>query len=313
MKPALLLFVLLLTACAPQTVNQTPVSRGNLLPYATRTPSLTPEQPAGLVIFNETPLPSPTPFVYEVQKGDTMSGIAFKFGVSLDELVAANPDVSPNSMSIGTKLNVPSSSANPAGASTSTPVPASVKQIECYPTADRGMWCFVLVYNDTLDVIENLSAQVTLLDADGQTLSSAPALSPLNILPPSASLPLMVFFPPVIPTDAHPQVQLLTGIHLQSDDTRYLPVTLHNTLTQVDGSGRNAQVSGTAFLPEDVAPAALVWVAAVAYDRSGRVVGLRRWESTTGIVSGGSLQFSFEVSSLAGAIERVEFVAEARP
>ncbi len=267
----------------------------------------------------ETPLPSPTPFIYEVQAGDTLSSIAFKFGVSLDELVAANPDVSPNSMSIGTKLNVPSNPADPTDASTSTPVPlsspqgAAVKQIECYPTADQGMWCFALVYNDTQDVIENLSAQVTLLDADGGTLASTPALSPLNILPPDASLPLMVFFPPVIPADAQPQVQLLTGIHLQSDDERYLPATLHNTLTQVDGSGRSAQVSGMVLLPEDAQPAKMVWVAAVVYDRAGRVVGTRRWESNAGIVPGSSLAFAFEVSSLAGQIGQVEFVVEARP
>ena len=67
------------------------------------------------------------------------------------------------------------------------------------------MWCFVLVHNDSTDVIENLSAQVTLADAGGDTLASAPALSPLNILPPDTSLPLMVFFPPVIPTDAIPR------------------------------------------------------------------------------------------------------------
>ena len=103
-----------------------------------------------------------------------MSGIAFKFGVSLDELLTVNPDVSPNSMSIGTKLNIPSNPANPTGASTSTPVPAPVKQIECYPTTDQGMWCFVLVHNDTPDVIENLSAQVTLLDADGRNSGQRP-------------------------------------------------------------------------------------------------------------------------------------------
>ena len=312
MQRVLLLFVLLLTACAPQTVNQTPVAPGSLLPYATRTPSLTPEQPASLVTSSETPLPSPTPFVYEVQAGDTMSGIAFKFGISLDELLAANPEVSPNSMSVGTKLSVPGRTTKPSVASTSTPVPAPVKGIECYPTADQGMWCFVLVHNDMTDVIENLSAQVTLLDADGQALASAPALSPLNILPPGASLPLMVFFPPIIPADARPQAQLLTGISLQSGDERYLPATLQNTLVQVDGSGRNAQVSGTVLLSEDVAPASLVWVAAVAYDRSGRVVGVRRWESTAGTAADGNLQFSFEVSSLGGEIEQVEFVVEAR-
>lgn len=313
MKRTFLLFAFLLAACAPQPVEQTPTPIGTLRPYLTLMPSATPEQPNGLVESFETPLPSPTPFVYEVQAGDTMSSIAFEFGVSLDELVAANPDVSPNSMSIGTKLNVPSNSANSNSASTSTPVPASVKQIECYPTADQGMWCFVLVYNDTSDVIENLSAQVTLLDADGGTLASTAALSPLDILPPDASLPLMVFFQPVVPADAQPQAQLLTGIHLQVDDKRYLPATLHNSLTEVDGSGRSAQVSGTVLLPEDVQPAKLIWVAAVVYDRAGRVVGVRRWESTAGIVPGGSLDFAFEVSSLAGEIGQVEFAVEARP
>jgi len=313
MKHVLLLFAFLLAACASQPIEQTPTTPKTLRPYFTRTPSATPERPEGLVEKFETPFPTPTPFTYEIQAGDTLSGIAFKFGISLDELVAINPDVSPNSMSIGTELKIPSSSANPTSASTSTPVPAPVKQIVCYPTADRGQWCFVLVHNDTPDMIENLSAQVTLQDANGEALASAPALPPLNILPSGASLPLMVFFSPVLPTDVRPQAQLLTGIHLQPDDERYLPATMHNTLAQIDSSGRSAQVSGTVRLPEDAQPASLVWIAAVAYDKFGRVIGVRRWESTAEITPGGSLEFGFEVSSLAGEIERVEFVVEARP
>lgn len=318
MKRALLLFILLISACAPQTDDQTPVPPGALIPYTTRTPSLTPEQPEGLVVSFETPLPSPTPFAYEVQAGDTLSEIAERFGVSIDALTVANPNVSPNSMSIGTTLNIPSDPANPTGASTSTPVPAPVKQIECYPTADKGMWCFVLVHNDTPNILENLSAQVSLADAGGQHLTSAQAFSLLNILPPDASLPLIVFFPPAPSTgsgltNARPQAQILTGIRLLPDDPRYLPATLQNTLAQVDSSGRSAQVSGMVRLPEDSVPTGLIWVAAVAYDDAGRIVGVRRWESTAGIPPGGSLQFDFEISSLAGEIERVEFAVEARP
>jgi len=313
MRRALLLFVFLFVACSPQAIEQTPVPPGTLLPYTTRTPSSTPGQPEGLVVKIETPLPTPTPFTYAVQAGDTLSGIAQRFGISLDTLVAVNPDVSPNSMSIGTELKIPGTSADPASASTSTPIPAPVKQIECYPTLDQGMWCFVLIHNDTQTVIENLSAQVTLLDSNNQTLTSALATSPLDILPINSSLPLMVFFQPVIPADAHPQVQLLTGISLAPEDERYLPTVINNTLAQVDSSGRNAQVSGIVFLPEDSQPTNLVWVVAVAYDELGRVVGARRWESTAGIVPGGSLLFAFEVSSLAGEIEKVEFVVEARP
>jgi LysM repeat protein len=312
MKRAVLLLAFLLVACAPQAVTSPATLLVTLIPYETRTPGTTSETPDGLVISFETPFPSPTPFVYEVRKGDTLSGIAFRFGISLDELLAANPDIPPNSMSIGTKLNVPGTPSTP-GASTPTPVPASVKGIECYPTTDQGMWCFVLVQNDTPAVIENLSAQVTLLDSNHQTLASAPALSPLDILPVGTSLPLMVYFPPVIPADARPQAQLLTGIPLEPNDARYLPATLHNTLAEIGSSGRNATVSGMVHLPEVSVPAGLVWVAAVAYNDAGRVVGVRRWESTAGVPPGGSLPFSFEVYSLAGEIERVEFVVEARP
>lgn len=313
MKRAILLFVLLLFACAPQTKDQMPMPPSALLPYASRIPSLTPEQPESLVVSFETPLPSPTPFAYEVQAGDTLSEIAERFGVSLDALTAANPNVSPNSMSIGTTLNIPSDPANPIGASTSTPVPAPVKQIECYSTADKGMWCFVLVHNDAPDVLENISAQVTLVDENDQAFLSAQAFSPLNIIPPGATLPLMVFFPPVIPADAQPRAQMLTGIRLLPDDARYLPGSVQNTLVQVDASGRSAQVSGTVRLSNGTPPANSVWVVAVAYDNTGRIVGVRRWESTDGMQPGGSMQFNFQVSSLAREIERVEFVIEAQP
>jgi hypothetical protein len=49
-------------------------------------------------------------------------------------------------------------------------------------------------------------------------------------------------------------------------------------------------------------------VVGVAYDDAGRVVGARRWETENG-----EILFEFNISSLAGRIERVEFVVEARP
>ena len=205
---------MLLTACASQQ-NSTGISNVQLTPFATSTPGLdlptgTAQTPEGLVAA-ETPLPSPTPFTYTVKSGDTISSIALKFGVSMDDLQAANPEISPNSMSIGQVIKIPSNPDNPSGEPTPTPVPFTVQQIECYPTADKGMWCFVLVHNDFPDFLENVSAQVTLVDANNATLASQTALLPLNILPPNTSLPLTVFFPPEIPYNAKPQVQILTA------------------------------------------------------------------------------------------------------
>jgi hypothetical protein len=54
-------------------------------------------------------------------------------------------------------------------------------------------------------------------------------------------------------------------------------------------------------------------VAAVAYDKVGNVVGVRRWEAQDKLGPGSTLPFEFMISSLAGEITRVEFVVEARP
>ncbi|MBN2115179.1 MAG: LysM peptidoglycan-binding domain-containing protein [Anaerolineales bacterium] len=270
------------------------------------------QTPEGLVAA-ETPLPSPTPFTYTVRQGDTISSIALQFGVSMDDLQAANPEISPNSMSIGQVIRIPSNPENPSGESTPTPVPFTIQQIECYPTAEQGMWCFVLVHNDFPDFLENLSAQVTLVDSSNRTLASQTALLPLNVLSPNTSLPLAVFFPPAIPFDAKPQVQVLTAIRLLPDDERYLRAAVNNTLAQVNAEGRSARLTGQVLLPGDSKAARRVWVTGTAYDGAGRVVGVRRWEWEAGLAAGGSLPFEFMVSSLGGEIERVEFAVEARP
>ena len=242
-----------------------------------------------------------------------MSSIALKFGVSLDDLIAANPEVLANAMSVGTVLKIPSNPDNPSGEPTPTAAPFTIQQIECYPTADKGMWCFVLVHNDFSDFMENVSAQVTLVDSNNATLASQTALLPLNILPPNTSLPLAVFFPPDIPFNAKPQVQILTAIRLLPNDERYLPAAINNVLAQVSANGHSAQVSGLVLSQSQTSAASQVWVAATAYDGTGRVVGVRRWESSAVLSAGGSLPFEFMISSIGGRIARVEFAVEARP
>jgi LysM repeat protein len=303
-------FLLQLTACAPQRIDSPPAA-STLVPFLTSTqsPSQTPE----VLIVAETPLPTPTPFTYTVMQGESISSIALKFGVSMDDLQAANPEISPNAMSIGQVIRIPSNPDNPSGEPTPTPAPFTVEQTPCYPTADHGMWCFVLVHNDFPGSMENVSAQVTLVDANGAALASQTALLPLNILSPNTSLPLPVFFPPEMPGEVKPQVQVLTAIQLLPDDERYLPATVNNTLVQVNADGRSARITGQVVLSGEVQAASQVWVTATAYDKTGRVVGLRRWEWGEGLSPGGSLPFEFMISSLGGRIERVDFAVEARP
>jgi LysM repeat protein len=298
------------TACTPPPADSPP-QPFSLLPFETSTPAAPLWTPPSLVAA-QTPLPTLTPFPYTVQQGETISSIALKFGVSIEALIAANPGINPNLLPIGASLNIPAQPASLSGEATPTPVPFSVEQVQCYPTANRGMWCFLLARNETTEIMENVSAQVTLSGSAGEVIATQTALLPLNILPANSALPLTVYFPPEIPLDAAPRVQVLTAIRLPPGDGRYLPAAPHDVLVEVGAGGHFARVTGEVRLPLESTAATQVWVAAVAYDEMGRVVGVRRWEGGA-IQPGGSLRFEMTVASLGGVVTRVEVAVECRP
>lgn len=77
--------------------------------------------PIKLVI---TPVPSPTippealptvpPVTYTVKPGDTLSGIADLFGVSVDDIVRANNIADPNALQVGDVITIPGHSPAPS-------------------------------------------------------------------------------------------------------------------------------------------------------------------------------------------------------
>jgi putative chitinase len=59
---------------------------------------------------------------YTVREGDTLSGIAERYGVDLDDLIEANKDrvKDPNNLRVGQELRIP---VTPVPASEATPTP----------------------------------------------------------------------------------------------------------------------------------------------------------------------------------------------
>jgi len=69
-----------------------------------------------------TPQPTPTPFTYTVAPRDTLTKIAKRFGVTVDQIVAANPAIKdPNKVNIGDKLVIPT--PGPSGGASPSPSP----------------------------------------------------------------------------------------------------------------------------------------------------------------------------------------------
>ncbi len=301
----LLPLVFLFVACIPIPTQPVVVESPQPSPSPMPSPTFTPN----VLVVIETPIPTSTPFVYIIQSGDTFSELAEKFRISQDALRAANPDVQPNSMSVGATLLIPDASSSIPSGATPTPAPVPVTQTACHPTADGGSWCFALIQNNTSDFFENISAQVTLFNTNNETIAAQTAFLPLGILRPNTSLPLFTFFPNT-PADATMQIQILSAI--PSDGSRYLPASLNNVVTQISWNGLTAKVNGEILLPAESKAATQTRIAAVAYDKGGQVVGLKQWD-------GGSMQpgekavFGFLVSSLGAAIDRVECVIQSTP
>ncbi len=154
---------------------------------------------------------------------DTLFGLALKYGVSLEAIKTANPGLNPNFLTVGKPVVIPIQ-ATPASTSVPAPTPVPVRMAapRCYPTADGGLWCFVLANNDLLFGLENLSAWIRLEDSNGQVLAEQAAIPPLNRLPSGAALPLMAFFSPPVTAVAAPSAELANSLVIAAGDTRYL-------------------------------------------------------------------------------------------
>lgn len=299
----------LLSSCSQPTIQPTPTINptGVLTPYHTITPSSVPVTTKAMVTIPVTPAPTPTPFTHTVIKGETMLGIAFQYGISLGDLQAANPTVDPHFLSVGTQLIIPMNGEIPESMPTLAPAPVEWQQPECYRTGDGGAWCILPVRNQLETDVENISAWIGLFTPQGTNIAGQVAYAPLNILRMDATMPLMSYFSGPLPEGFETQSQILSGLAVASDDPRYLDLDANVQRVEISTDGKQAVVSGEVVLPNDIPQPSQLWALIVAYDSIGNIVGSRRWESS------GEAQFKLPVYSIAGRIDHVEVLTEARP
>ena len=311
----------LLSACAapaqvPAASTPLPVYSGTLLPYQTRTPTNTPT-PANPATPTPLPTLTPTPRTHVVKAGEDMSGIALRYRVPLVDLKAANPSVTPNAMRIGTVLIIPGTAIPNPGAATPTPLPADVllEKVRCDLDAQGSAICFVVAHNQGQAAVENVTAAIRLIDpqadAGAQPIQQV-VTTPLNLLLPGESMPLMATFPAPLPAGSQAIAELVSSLPASAGEKRYLAIKLDNQQVDILPDGLTAEVSGEAVSQADK-DASLVWVAAIAYDSAGNVVGMRRWENSAILPAGSSLPFSLRVYSTGAKIDRVDLLGEARP
>jgi LysM repeat protein len=280
---------------------------GLLTPYLTITPSSVQPTSELVITLVVTPAPSPTPFMHEVKKDETMLGIAFLYGLSLEDLKAANPGVDPQFLSVGTQLIVPIHGDIPVTIPTITPVPVVWQKPDCYRTGDGGAWCILMVTNQLESNVENLSAWIGIFSVKGENIANNVAYADLNLLRPGDTLPLLSYFPPPLPEKFDAQGKVLSGFILDAEDTRYLDLNTNVEQVATSPDGSQATVRGEVILPVDTPMPSQLWAMILAYDMGGKIIGSRKWESS------GETEFNLTVYSLGGIIDHIEVLTESKP
>jgi LysM repeat protein len=295
--------------------------------------------------FTELPTPTPTPYIYQVKKGDTLLGIALRYGLTLEALQVANPKVNPNFLSVGTQLVIPITQASniPTATPSPTPLPLSIDPPRCFSQGNAGTWCVAQLTNDQLYAVDNLQVWFSLANADGTVLTRTQVTPLLDWIPAGETLPLLAYFPdnglPLDMSRLTARAELADANPVPVQGGRYLPLRVQVRQVQIGPDGMQAVVQGQIDYPLPSLPVAavgtpqssatpsptpqptppadqikanVIWALVVAYDAQGQVVGARRWEAEKGMKPSAVMDFTASVYSLGQPIDHVQVILEAR-
>ena len=277
--------------------------------YLSVTPTSTPSSFPAPKATQQPKLPTPTPFIYIIQEGDTLSGIAWRYNTSVDKLVTSNPDVNSNFLVIGEEIIIPTGDEESlTHLPIATPLPVSLSQPHCLPANQGGLWCFIEASN-SLDVsLENISAVVNVYTIEGELAVSEVAIPSLNVLHPEEKIPLAAFFSPPLPSTFQVSAALLTSL---SASEQMAQTSITNQDITYSSNHQQATLTGTISLLVESLPVQQIWIVGIAYDADKNMIGSRKLMIDTELAPGQSLSFTITVFSLGPPIDHVQLLSEA--
>ncbi len=307
------LLALTLIACGRVITKPTP-----LPPTATPTPTVTatptPARPTPTPKPytpppTPTPTATPTPLIYTVEKGDTLLGIAKRFGVSVQALQDVNGIVDPRRLQIGQPLIIPlQGEVRGTPTPTPTPIPLTIQGLYVRSTRWGDVWILGEVVNDSGMDVEQVLVSAALLDEKARVVATASSPIALVFLPKGERAPFAVRMQNAPETFASYQVTVV----------RALPGFLGSYYLDLAVEGAQGESEGyhTFFLDGQVRnlgseDAVGVTLVATLYDALGRVIGLREGVPEHNVIPvGGVTQFHLEAQLFGGPVAKWHIAAQ---
>ena len=306
--------IIILSACAPSGQLSLPDSAftdipPTITPSSTLSPTTT-QTPTP--ILSPTPLPSPTstPRIHTVKLGETLGGIAWIYGVSVDKLMEMNPEIDPYVLTVDMQVVIPVETLPPANQTPEpTPVQLPLEGLNCLSDENSGVWCFVWVNNSSAESYENVIVSFNLADIDASAVNSIKEPAPLNVLLAGEKMPVAAYFPGPNPEQFQKSAQFSSAIPYNLESNRYLNAEVSMVTETPLLNKKMLRIEGTYQVAD---PASKVMIVGVALDQNEQIIGLRAWQADLSepTIEG---SFSLDLSAVSGTIEDYQLFIEAQP
>lgn len=249
-----------------------------------------------------TPTVSPEPIIYRVQQGENLNIIANRFDVPHDLLRDVNGIEDERALQVGQQLLIPvggwTGPVEPTPTVTPTPMPVAVENVYFHPSPLGELTILGEVSNLSQTDLERVLVQITLFDGADRLLGSDTSFSALDVLPPGGKSPFVIFFPDAPDEYATYQAEVISAVPAYTG-------SLYRSLDVVEVAEEQA-AAGLLKLAGRVrnvgdAEALATLLTVTAYDRQGRVVGMRTIAPDPDRIALGGGEAAFAVDLLAAA------------
>jgi hypothetical protein len=236
-----------------------------------RDPPAAPASPQLYIAPTSQPVPDGEAYLrYAVRPGDTLLGIALDFGLTVEQVRAANDQIDPRNLQVGQQINIPQGlSLTPA---TAAPINLELARPACYETPTGSILCLGTVFNNREYPIWRVHVRVKLLRSDGGILAEHDAGIEQGFIPPGQSAPYSALFKVDWHDYGFAAVSLQTADVTPQNIQRFVPLIIEaETPSLIDG---RYIVSATLYNPSPF-PTGPVRLFLTLLDEEGQVVGYR--------------------------------------